>query len=241
MRKAMIPFLLLLLFAAAPLWGQVVTPGDSAAAPADTMAVEEPPPPALEAPPPAVVDTMPPAVADTMPSAAATTHDWEFSLTPTDKAPGGAGTVLVTEGEGDNGYAVVVRGLPQVDALDQEGRDVAEYAVWIVPSKDRVSEATRAGTMAVGADGSGRFDGRTALDTFGVIVIAQASGIAVLSGVPVLTGIPVTQAAPPEEAADETPDDVAPETPDEEEPETPDEPAEETPAEEAPAEETPGL
>jgi hypothetical protein len=243
MKKATIPVLLLMLTAAAPLRGQVVTPADTAAAPpVDTLAVPAPPDTAaVEAPAPA--DTATPE-ADAAPPAAEepqATHDWEFALTAAEAAPGAGGTVLVTEGEGDNAFAVAVRGLPQVDALDQEGRDVAEYGVWIVPSKERVSEATRVGTLTVDAEGTGRFEGSTALDTFGIIVLAQAAGATGLSGVAVLTGIPVTQAAPAEEPADETPDDVAPETPDDAAPETPDEPAAEPPSEdpapEPPAEE----
>jgi len=252
--------MILLLAAAAPLAAQVSD--TTRPAMEDTLAAPAPMPPdtaAVEAPPPAVTDTMPPAAdatppagdpaadaapaADAPPEAAAPAHDWEFALSAGQAAPGAAGNVLVTEGEADNGYAVVVSGLPAVDSLDQEGRDVAAYTVWVVPSKDRVREATLAGPVTVGADGTGRFEGRTALDTFGILVMATPEGTTSLSGVAVLTGIPVTQAEPAEETpdpvADETPDDVAPETPDEAAPETPDqetpdEAADETPDEVAP-------
>lgn len=260
MTRATIPVLLFILMAAAPLRGQVVTPADSAAAPpVDTLAVPAPPDTAAEEPVQAVEEAVEDA-ADAAPPAAEAevqaAHDWEFALTAAEAAPGAGGSVQVTEGEGegDNAFAVVVRGLPAIDSLDEEGRDVAEYGVWIVPSKERVSEATRVGTLTIGADGAGRFEGTTALDTFGVIVIAQAAGATGLSGVAVLTGIPVTQAPPAEEPAveeppaqepaaeepapeveaeepaDETPDDVAPETPDDAAPETPDEPPAEEPA-----------
>ncbi len=144
------------------------------------------------------------------------THDWEFALQPTQHAPGGAGVVKVTEGDAGQGLVVEVEGLPLIDELDQEDRDVNAYTVWIVPSKERVKESTLAGVVTVGPEGTGAFESTTSLETFGIIVTATPDGAPeAISGVPVLTGIPVTTAppaapaegevAPAEDAAAETP------------------------------------
>lgn len=130
---------------------------------------------------------------------AAPTYDWEFSLAPTGEAPGASGTVQVTEGDDGNSFTVVTRDLPVVDSLDQEGRDVNAYTVWVVPSKEKVSESTLAGVLTIDpASGEGRLESTTGLPTFGVIVTATPDGAPDhVSGVPVLTGIPVQQAAAP--------------------------------------------
>ncbi len=189
MSKTSIPFLVIAWLAlAAPLAAQVTdAPADSV--PSDTMA--------MEAPPPAAADSVPPAAADSAPATAATpSHDWEFALSAGERVPGASGTVQVTEGESDNAFAVIVQGLPPIDDLDEEGRDVAAYQVWVVPSKDRVAESTLAGTMTTSPGGGGRFEGRTDLDTFGIIVMASVEGETRLSGIPILTGIPVTRVEP---------------------------------------------
>jgi len=201
----------LLMLVAAPLAAQVTppdttapTPGDTVLpAPPDTLAIEAPAPPDTLAPAPAPApgDTAAvaaPAPADTMPPQA--THDWEFSLTATGRVTDVNGRVLVTEGDPANTFDIEVTGLPEVDTLDEEGRDLAAYTVWIVPSKERVRESTLAGTLDVAAGGTGRFSGQTELDSFGIIVMASAEGATELSGVPILTGIPVTQAEVPSAA-----------------------------------------
>lgn len=133
--------------------------------------------------------------------AAVPSHDWEFALTPDGRAPAATGTVLVTEGEEENLVAVVVRGLPALDSLDQGGVDVGAYTVWIVPSKDRVRESTLAGALTVDADGSGRLDSSTPLATFGVLVLASPSATpaALTPAVPLLSGIPIVPEPPAEE------------------------------------------
>jgi hypothetical protein len=187
-------------------------------------------------------------------------HDWEFSLNPGARATGASGAVQVTEGDPENRFAVQVTGLPPVDSLDQEGRDVSAYTVWVVPSKDRVRESTLAGTLEVDATGAGRFEGTTSLDTFGIAILATAEGTTTPVGVPALTGIPVTEAEPPAETpAAETPTETptpetpAPETPEALEPPPPapadtlepqapaDEVAPEAPPYEAPPDTTPGA
>lgn len=130
-------------------------------------------------------------------------HDWEFTLAATDKAPGASANVMVTEADAGSGFVLVANGLPVVDSLDQEGRDVNAYTVWVVPGKDRVAESTLAGVLSVTPEGSGRLQGETPLETFGIIVTATADGAPQkISGVPVLTGIPVRQAAPADEPSD---------------------------------------
>jgi hypothetical protein len=212
------------------LWGAgsalaQVTPADTTApAPADTAAIEAPAPPdttTVEAVPPdttaapadtAAVEAPPPAAADEAAvgpdeEPATPTHDWEFSLTPTGRVTDVNGRVMVTEGDAENTYVVEIGGLPDVNTLDEEGRDLAAYTVWIVPAKDRVQESTLAGTIVAAADGPSRFEGTTTLDTFGVIVMASVEGATGLSGVPILTGIPITQAEVPAAAPAQ---DVAP-------------------------------
>ncbi|HUP18563.1 MAG TPA: hypothetical protein VM778_01275 [Gemmatimonadota bacterium] len=158
------------------------------------------------------------------------THDWEYALSATDRAPGARGEVRVTEGEPANTFVLEVSALPAVDELDEPNRDVNAYTVWIVPSKDRVPESTLGGVLNVDPEtGQGTFNGTTSLDTFGVIVSATADGApARIGGIPVLTGIPVSPepAAEPEAPAAETPV---------EESEMP-APEMETPTEEPPAE-----
>jgi hypothetical protein len=161
----------------------------------------------------------PEVAADAAPAAeeeVVSTHDWEFVLQPTQHAPSGAGVVKVTEGDAGQALVVEVEGLPLIDELDQEDRDVNAYTVWIVPSKERVKESTLAGVVTVGPEGTGAFESTTSLETFGIIVTATPDGAPeAISGVPVLTGIPVTsappaapaegEAAPAEEAAADTP------------------------------------
>jgi hypothetical protein len=183
--------------------------------------------PAAAQDPPAPSDTTPPAPQDTaaapgdavapVPADEAPSHDWEFSLAATDRSPGATGNVLVTAADGENDFVVVVSGLPPVDSLDQEGRDVAAYTVWVVPSKERVQESTLSGPITVDPTGSGRFEGSTELDTFGVIVLATAEEVTTLSGVPVLTGIPVATATPAAEPPAESPE-APPEAPEAEAP-----------------------
>jgi hypothetical protein len=122
--------------------------------------------------------------------------------------------------------------------LDQEGRDVSAYTVWIVPSKERVRESTLAGALEVDPSGAGRFEGTTSLDTFGIAVLATAEGTTTPVGVPALTGIPVTEAeTPADTTAAETPAAAAPG----ETPAPPETPASETPTPETPAPETPDV
>ncbi len=156
-------------------------------------------------------------------------HDWEFALSATESGAGASGEVQVTEGESGRTFVVEVAGLPQVDQLDQPGRDVNAYTVWVVPSKERVAEATLAGVLTADPEsGEGAFEGTTPLATFGVIVTATEDGAPErIGGVPVLTGIPVTPAA--EMAEPEAEAEAAPEA---------NEPAAEVTAETPPAAET---
>lgn len=135
-------------------------------------------------------------------------HDWEFTLAATDKAPGASASVMVTDGESGSAFLLVANGLPVVDSLDQEGRDVNAYTVWVVPGKDKVSESELVGVLTVTPEGSGRLQAETPLETFGVIVTATPDGAPErIGGVPVLTGIPVRPEAPvdaePAEVAEE--------------------------------------
>lgn len=166
------------------------------------------------------------------------THDWEFALSPTDRAAGAGGTVRVTEDEGASAFVVVTTGLPVVDSLDQEGRDVNAYTVWVVPSKDRVPESSLAGVLTIDPEsGEGTIEGTTDLATFGVIVTATADGAPErIGGVPVLTGIPVQSQAQPEPEAGEAP---APESPEVDEPAGEADPNEPEGPGEQPDEETP--
>ena len=151
------------------------------------------------------------AVADA-PADAPPAHDWEFALSATDKAPGASATVMVDQADQGSNFVIVANGLPEVNALDDETRDVNAYTVWVVPGKDRVAESTLAGTLSLEPDGSGRLEATTDLDTFGIIVTATPDGApGTIGGVPVLTGIPVQAGAPAEvaEEAAETADDVA--------------------------------
>lgn len=134
-------------------------------------------------------------------------HDWEFTLAATDQAPGASASVMVTEADPGSDFILVANGLPVVDSLDQEGRDVNAYTVWVVESKDKVPESTLVGVLSVGPEGSGRIEGETPLETFGIIVTATPDGApARIGGVPVLTGIPVRQEAPADETAEDVED-----------------------------------
>lgn len=125
---------------------------------------------------------------------ASTTHDWEFVLQPNDKAPDATATVMVTEGDADNAFVIEVVGLPPVDELDDETRDVNAYTVWIVPSRDKVQESTLAGSLSVDPEGLATFEGTTDLDTFGILILATENGAPeTLGGVPILTGIPAME------------------------------------------------
>jgi hypothetical protein len=152
--------------------------------------------------------------ADQSAPAAETTaaHDWEFTLSATDRAPGASATVMVVDAESGSDFVLVANGLPVVDSLDDENRDVNAYTVWVVPGKDKVAESRMAGVLSVSPEGSGRLEANTDLETFGVIVTATPDGAPEkIGGVPVLTGIPVQADAPPEavEDAAETAEDVA--------------------------------
>lgn len=133
------------------------------------------------------------------------THDWEFALAPTEAVPAATGVVKVTEGDGGNAFVVEASGLPTVDSLDQEGRDVNAYTVWVVPSKDKVLESSLAGILTLDPEGGeGRFEGSTDREMFGIVVSATPDGApARITGTPVLTGIPVQATVPAEEAAEE--------------------------------------
>lgn len=147
--------------------------------------------------------------ADTAEEPAEPTHDWEFALSPTGKAQGASGTVKVTEQEGASAFVVTTADLPVVDSLDQEGRDVNAYTVWVVPSKDRVPESTLAGVLTLEPETrEGTLEATTDLATFGIIVTATPDGAPeAIGGVPVLTGIPVRpQAAEEPEQAPEAPE-----------------------------------
>lgn len=169
------------------------------------------------------------------------THDWEFALSPTEKAAGASGTVKVTNDDGAQTFVVETTGLPMVDSLDQEGKDVNAFTVWVVPSKDRVPESTLAGVLTIDPEtGAGTLEATTDLTSFGVIVSATADGApARIGGVPVLTGIPVQSQVQPEPEAGETPasEPEAGEAPAPEAPQTPEvpEPVEEPAEPEAPA------
>jgi hypothetical protein len=169
--------------------------------------------------------TAPPAdpVAETAPTeesapAAETTaaHDWEFALSATDKAPGATASVMVVDAESGSDFVLVASGLPVVDSLDEENRDVNAYTVWVVPGKDKVAESRMAGVLTVSPEGTGRMEATTDLETFGVIVMATPDGAPEkIGGIPVLTGIPVGEAAPDEaveeavEAAEDVTDEMA--------------------------------
>jgi hypothetical protein len=168
------------------------------------VAQEETPPAAEETP-----DTVAPETPDTMaeetPDTAevASTHDWEFALQANDASMNATATVLVTEGDPANTFVVEVAGLPPIDELDTETRDVNAYTVWIAPNKEQVQESTLAGALSVDPEGNATFEGTTDLDTFGILILATENGApTALSGVPVLTGIP----APVAGAAGETPE-----------------------------------
>lgn len=166
------------------------------AAPAAAQEEEEAPPAAEETP-----DTVAPETPDTeaeeTPDEVASAHDWEFVLQPNETAPEATATVMVTEGDPENTFVVEVTGLPPVDDLDEEGRDVNAYTVWIAPSSDKVQESTLAGSLSLDPQGNGMFEGTTELDTFGILILATENGAPEsLSGVPVLTGIPSTGEAP---------------------------------------------
>lgn len=166
-----------------------------------------------------------PAEPETADEPAEPTHDWEFALAPTERAQGAAGIVQVTNQDGASAFVVTTSDLPIVDSLDQEGRDVNAYTVWVVPSKDRVPESTLAGVLTLDPETrEGTLEATTDLATFGVIVTATADGAPErIGGVPVLTGIPVQPQAQPE--AGEAPEPEAPETP-----ETPEGPQVDEPA-----------
>ena len=142
----------------------------------------------------------------------AAAHDWEFTLSATDRAPGASATVMVVDAESGSDFVLVANGLPVVDSLDEENRDVNAYTVWVVPGKDKVAESRMAGVLSVSPEGAGRLEGTTDLETFGVIVTATPDGApGKIGGVPVLTGIPVQADAPTEavEEAAEAAGDVA--------------------------------
>lgn len=127
---------------------------------------------------------------------AVSTHDWEFALAATDKAPGASATVMVDESEGGSDFVLVASGLPLVDSFDAENQDVNAYTVWVVPSKDKVAESEFAGVLTVSPEGTGRLEAETDLETFGIVVTATADGAPErIGGVPVLTGIPVQAGA----------------------------------------------
>lgn len=165
------------------------------------VAAQEGEPQPAEETPDTIAEETPDAMAPETPDEVASTHDWEFVLQPNDKAPDATATVMVTEGDPTNTFVVEVSGLPSVDDLDEETRDVNAYTVWIAPSRDRVQESTLAGALSVDPEGKAIFEGTTELDTFGILILATENGAPEsLGGVPVLTGIPATPAA--EEAVD---------------------------------------
>jgi hypothetical protein len=148
---------------------------------------------------------------------AETAHDWEFTLSATDQAPGASATVQVMDGEEGSDFVLVATGLPVVDSLDDENRDVNAYTVWVVPGKDKVGESQLAGVLTVSADGTGRLEAETSLETFGLIVTATPDAAPeTIGGIPVLTGIPVQADAPPAavEEAEEAAENVAEEAED---------------------------
>jgi hypothetical protein len=181
----------------------------AAEAPADDPAAMEAP--AAEAP---AADA---AVEGAVAAEAQPAHDWEFTLSATDKAPGASATVQVMDGEEGSDFVLVATGLPVVDSLDEENRDVNAYTVWVVPGKDKVAESQLAGVLTVLPDGTGRLEAETTLETFGVIVAATPDAAPeTISGIPVLTGIPVQADAPPDalEEAEEAAENVAEEAED---------------------------
>lgn len=170
------------------------------AAPAAAQEGDLPQP--AEETPDTVAEETPDAMAPETPDEVASAHDWEFVLQPNEKAPDATATVMVTEGDPANTFVVEVSGLPAVDELDEETRDVNAYTVWIAPSRDRVQESTLVGSLTVDPEGKAIFEGTTELDTFGILILATENGAPEsLSGVPILTGIPAMEAG----AADEAP------------------------------------
>jgi hypothetical protein len=168
------------------------------------IAAQEETPPAAEETPDTVAPETPDTVAEETPDTVevASTHDWEFALQPNDATMEATATVLVTEGDPENTFVVEVAGLPPVDDLDTDTRDVNAYTVWIAPNKDQVQESALAGALSVDPEGNATFEGTTDLDTFGILILATENGApTALSGVPVLTGIPAPEAG----AADEAP------------------------------------
>ncbi|HWC06213.1 MAG TPA: hypothetical protein VG799_03075 [Gemmatimonadota bacterium] len=168
---------------------------------AGPVAAQEETPPAAEETPDTVAPETPDAMAPETPDTpdtteVASTHDWEFSLQPNETAQDATAVVMVTEGDPENTFVVEVTGLPPVDELDTPERDVNAYTVWIAPSKEKVRESTLAGSLTVDAEGSAKFEGSTALDAFGVLILATENGAPTeLVGTPVLTGIPAPEAA----------------------------------------------
>jgi hypothetical protein len=156
-------------------------------------------------------DTVAPAAQATVEAAPAiqeqTAHDWEFTLYSGDLTQA-SGKVMVTENEGKNDFVVVASGLPPVDSLDQDERDVNAYTVWIVPGRDRIIESTLAGVLVITPDGEGRFEGATDLEIFGVAIAATPDGAPGQIARPVvLSGIPKEEGAP--ESAEEAGEDEA--------------------------------
>jgi len=177
---------------------------------AEAPAVE---PPAVEAPAAEAADA---AVEGAAVAEAEAAHDWEFTLSATDKAPGASATVQVMDGEQGSDFVLVATGLPVIDSLDEENRDVNAYTVWVVPGKDKVGESELAGVLTISPDGTGRLEAETSLETFGVIVAATPDAAPEkISGIPVLTGIPVQAEAPEAvEEAEEAAENVAEEAAD---------------------------
>jgi len=165
--------------------------------------------PALEAPTAeAAVEGAP--VAEAQPA-----HDWEFVLYSGDLAQS-SGKVMVTEKDGKNDFVVVASGLPPVDSLDQDEMDVNVYTVWVVPGRDKVIESVLAGVLLVSPDGSGRFEGSTDLENFGVAIAATTDGAPSQIARPiVLSGIPkeAETAEGAEEVVEEAAEEAAPEAP----------------------------
>lgn len=205
---------------AAPALAQQETPPDTTGT--EVQAPETPAEPETA--------TEPETAAEPADEPAEPTHDWEFALAPTERAQGAAGIVQVTDQDGTSAFVVTTSDLPIVDSLDQEGRDVNAYTVWVVPSKDRVPESTFAGVLTLDPETrEGTLEATTDLATFGVIVTATADGAPErIGGVPVLTGIPVQPQAQPEPETGEAPQPETPEAPGT--PETPEGPEIDEPA-----------
>jgi hypothetical protein len=128
-------------------------------------------------------------------------HDWECALTPTSNAPNSSGLVKVTAIADTNSFVVELAGLPPVDSLDQDGRDVNAYTIWVVPGKEReqVLESTLAGAVTIDTDGLGSLEGATTLQHFGVMVTATPDGApSKITGIQVLSGIPILPESPEE-------------------------------------------